>query len=114
MDICTKANRTFASADDWELVREKVVVPNLEAFSDYLWQKWLNIGPNGSSCLMWFLTLSIEQRCQLVCDFIKANPHLFPAVMQYLASLVITQPSSTQIVSGKKMPWEKMPWEKMK
>ena len=107
-----RLNRTFTHADDWELVREKVVLPNEHDFAFYCMDKYYyKSGRIFQELFEWFLSLSIEERCQLACDFIKANLHLFPAVMEYLASLVTVQPSSTQIVSGKKMPWEKMPWE---
>ena len=55
-------NPTFTTPDDWELVRVKVVVPNLDDFCWYL----IN---NPEWMIEWFLTLSIEERNKLVHDF---------------------------------------------
>lgn len=68
-EICDKANRTFTDAQDYEDLLEKVVRPNLHEFVAYVWagQKdkdgWLN------DAFAWWLTLSIEERCKLICDF---------------------------------------------
>jgi len=104
-DICTKANRTFSDADDYEALREKVVRNNLNKFACYIWSG-MDDGERQQDALAYWLTLSPEERNETICDFIKANLHLFPKVVEYLASLVTIQPPSTQIASGKRMPWE--------
>ena len=73
-------NRTFTTPDDWELVRVKVVVPNVEDFARYLYSlltpddKYYN---SWSSIIDQLLTI---QLCQLTTDFIKSRPDLFPWV----------------------------------
>ena len=106
----TVQNHTFLTADDWELVLEKVVVPNKRLFNLYVDHKfrsgeWNALVHNATS-FEWFLTLSIKKRMELVVEFIKVNPNLFPEVMEYLASLVPKDEKSGTIASGKRMPWE--------
>lgn len=74
--ITSLSRRTFATADDWELVREKVVVPTAGEFCSFLWSYWA-LNTSSKSFIIWFLTLSIEERCELAVDFIKENPELF-------------------------------------
>lgn len=62
---------TFATADDWELVRQLVVVPNQEAFVVFLWSE--ETWP-----LNKWIALSCERKCQYAADFIKTSPDLFP------------------------------------
>jgi len=65
-DICTKANRTFASADDYEALRVAVIVPNIEAF--HLWLK-AKVPQQWFSGFEWWLTMSPEERNEIICDF---------------------------------------------
>lgn len=60
-EICTKANRTFTSADDYEALREKVIVPNIIEF-----MTWMYAYDSG---LFHWLTLTPEERCEVICDF---------------------------------------------
>jgi hypothetical protein len=62
-------NRTFTSAADWELVREKVVMPNLHKFVKYVWAGRIDVEGWQNDAFAWFLTLSIEERCELVAKF---------------------------------------------
>jgi len=62
--------RTFTTGNDWEIALEKVVRPNSGAFSDYLWANkpdtfWMK------DFFEWFLTLTVEEYCQLVVEFGK-------------------------------------------
>ena len=60
--------RTFTTAQDWEDLREKVVVPNISACEDYI---HYSISTKGDlTDLEHWLTLSIEERCLLVHDFL--------------------------------------------
>jgi hypothetical protein len=64
---CKKLNRTFATADDYEALREKVIVPNAEKFVEYL-----ELRPDGVLLFdrfAWWLTLSPEERNEIICDF---------------------------------------------
>lgn len=67
-------NPTFTTADDWELVRVRVVVPNQEAFCEYL-------DKHGVWMIIWF-SLSSEDRNKISVDFIKAHPNRFPWVVE--------------------------------
>jgi hypothetical protein len=69
-EFCGSANPTFSVPDDWELVRVNVVVPNQEAFCEYL-------DKHGVWPIIWF-SLSSEDRNKIAADFIKARPDLFP------------------------------------
>lgn len=68
------SNRTFSTADDWELVRKEVVVPNQEAFCEHL-------DKHGVWMIIWF-SLSSEDRNKIAADFIKAHPNRFPWVVE--------------------------------
>jgi hypothetical protein len=73
----TKDNPTFTTPDDWELVRVRVIAgPNVGAFHQWLidHKSWLGSG------FEWWLMRTPEQCCQLVCNWIKARPDLFPWV----------------------------------
>jgi hypothetical protein len=59
-------NRTFAYAQDYEDLLDKVVRENVFEFTDYLIS--LHYG-TVEVVLRWFLALSIEERCKLVHDF---------------------------------------------
>lgn len=61
----------FDTADDWELVRVHVIVPNQEAFVVFLWSE--ETWP-----LNKWIALSCERKCQYAADFIKSRPDLFP------------------------------------
>jgi len=67
-------NPTFTTPDDWELVREKVVVPNLNDFEGDF---------NLLSLYDWLLK-SPEECCQDAAGFIKSRPDLFPWVTEIL------------------------------
>lgn len=68
-----KENRTFLTADDWELVLEKVVRPHVKAFNRWLEGPYWDFRIAEISFLYakleWFLTLSIEERMELVIAF---------------------------------------------
>ena len=69
---------TFTTPDDWELVRVKIIAgPNVGAFHQWLidHKSWLGSG------FEWWLMRTPEQCCQLVCNWIKARPDLFPWVV---------------------------------
>ncbi len=63
-------NPTFTTPDDWELVREKVVVPNLNDFE----------GDFNLLSLYGWLLKSPEECCQDAAGFIKSRSDLFPWV----------------------------------
>ena len=76
-EFCGSANPTFSVPDDWELVRVKIIAgPNVGAFHQWLidHKSWLGSG------FEWWLMRTPEQCCQLVCNWIKARPDLFPWV----------------------------------
>jgi len=65
------SRRTFATADDYEALREKVIIPHSEAFSEYVWDKW-NCGDNSSDGpFSWWLKKSVKERNEIICDFGK-------------------------------------------
>jgi len=64
----TTFRRTFDSGNDWELVLEKVVRPNIEEFYNNAWHSFKM---SRTPSLSWFLTLSIEERMELVVSFGK-------------------------------------------
>lgn len=72
---CNDPNRTFTSAQDYEDLLEKVVRSNLDEFCEYLGRNAYTKYDSRYLCnyeisvLHWFLTLSIEERCELICDF---------------------------------------------
>jgi len=78
-ELRKQKDRTFTHADDWELVREKVIVLNLDMF--VAWVKHQLHCIRHSQCsvgdmipkdaLEVWLPLSVEERCQLACDFGK-------------------------------------------
>ena len=90
----------FDTPDDWELVRAKVVVPNLDDFAEDFYLL---------SLYGWLLE-SPKELCQLAVDWIKSCPDLFPWVAEFIAEIAEKQlPSElTQITSGNGMPWEDM------
>lgn len=102
------SNRTFTTGNDWEMVLQKVVRPNLTKFVKYANRRHYNesVKDYVLRFIDWFLTLSIEERMELAIEFIKANPNLFPKVMEYLVSLMPKSEGSGMIASGKRMPWE--------
>lgn len=72
-------NPTFTTADDWELVRVKVIVPHIEDFSNHLYRiGYDNIVINGE--FVFVFTMSPIALCEVAADFIKARPDLFPWV----------------------------------
>ena len=80
-DKSSHINRTFTTADDWELVRTTVVVPKVDQFKTYLYSllsqddKYYN---GWNSVIGYWLTLSPEECCEIAADFVKANLNLFP------------------------------------
>ena len=71
-------NPTFTTPDDWELVREKVVVPNLNDFE----------GDFNLLSLYGWLLKSPEECCQDAANWIKSRPDLFPWVEKMVPVLV--------------------------
>ena len=117
-------HRTFSTAADWELVRVNVVVPNLNAFCAYAAHIVKSPIPYGDIVVAfeWFLTLSPEECCNIAADFILTNLDLFPEdVQEKIREIRIIEagldaikktaekfpPESSQIISGKRMPWER-------
>lgn len=66
--ICT--NPTFTTADDWEMVRVKVILPNILLFESIIYD-------NG---IQWWLQKTSHELCQTTVDIIKSRPDLFPWV----------------------------------
>lgn len=62
-------NPTFASPEDWELVRVKVVVPNFNEFVAYIWKGQVDYTGGVHDAFAYWLTLPIEERCELVAEF---------------------------------------------
>ena len=73
-------HHTFTSADDWELVLEKVIVPYKTAFHEWFKKKIENC--HYVSGFEHWLTLSIEERMDLVVEFVEANLGLFKAIIE--------------------------------
>lgn len=67
-----KSNPTFTTPDDWELVRVKVVVPNLDEYADAF---------DLVSKYAWLLQ-SPEDNCQDAVTWIRSRPDLFPWVRE--------------------------------
>lgn len=78
MGCRAKKPPTFTTADDWELVRQSVVVELRGIFHNWL----KNVEHPQVSGFEWWLTLSPEECCQLVCNWIKSRPDLFPWVVE--------------------------------
>ena len=66
---------TFSTPDDWELVKVRVVIPNKEDFRPYLKENWT---------IFEWIGNTPEQCCQLVCNWIKSRPDLFPWVVELM------------------------------
>jgi hypothetical protein len=82
-EFCGSANPTFSVPDDWELVRVRVIIPNLREFRDSLFLYVTSVCRDTSS-LEWWWTKTPEEKCQIAADFIKARPDLFPWVVDFL------------------------------
>jgi hypothetical protein len=67
-------NRTFTSADDWELVRVNVVVPNNDNFVRYMWEVYCLVsgdeGYSANDFIQNWLTLSPEEKNTLAAEFL--------------------------------------------
>jgi hypothetical protein len=63
-------NRTFATAQDWEDLLEKVVRPNVMAFETFLFKSFFQKDSLSLIYMEWFLSLFIEERCELVAEFL--------------------------------------------
>lgn len=61
-------NHTFADPDDYEALREKVVLPHLNKFTAYVWSG-MDDGERQQDAFAYWLTLSVEERNELICDF---------------------------------------------
>jgi hypothetical protein len=74
-------NPTFTTPDDWELVRVKVVVPHItinpSSFSNWICMRYSEYFDDSTE---WILTMAPAECCQMVADFIKESPDLFPWV----------------------------------
>lgn len=77
---------TFSTPDDWELVRVKVIIVDtvrLDNFYHFVHQSWEH-----KICfpatLEWILTLSPTDLCQLVCNWTKSRPDLFPWLVELM------------------------------
>jgi hypothetical protein len=83
-------NCHFATPDDWELVRMKVVeglnkdaADDLTDFIDSAFVDFINTNngaPQFSDAFHWWITRTPKEQCQIAADFIKARPDLFPWV----------------------------------
>lgn len=78
LEMVGKHRPSFTTPDDWELVRTKVVIQNVGAFTEFMGSVWFNKDPVMLYLNEWWLTLSPEECCELVADFILANSNLFP------------------------------------
>lgn len=102
-------NRTFTDPADYEALREKVILPNLYDFVDFI------IVSNEIEALHWFLSLSVERRCETIYAFgtqklgWKAEKSdLEKRVEEWVKNQPKTEPEpqNMQIASGKRMPWK--------
>jgi hypothetical protein len=66
----TKDNPSFTTPDDWELVRVKVVLPNMDVFETIIYDNGIG----------WWLLKTPEETSQTVADIVKSRPDLFPWV----------------------------------
>jgi len=82
---------TFTTPDDWELVRVRVVLPNLNDFE----------GDFNLLSLYGWLLKSPEECCQDAAGFIKSRHDLFPWVAE-IAEIAEKScpPEKTQIIKG--------------
>lgn len=71
-------NPTFSTADDWELVRVKVVQDYRGEFGEFIISDCIK--DDGITAIRWWLTQSPEELCRHAADFIKSRPDLFPWV----------------------------------
>lgn len=73
-DTGCKGNPTFSTADDWELVRVKVILPNILLFESIIYD-------NG---IQWWLQKTSHELCKTAVDIIKAHPNRFPWVVEVM------------------------------
>lgn len=66
----------FTAPDDWELVRVKVVVPNMIEYSRYMALTFIR--GDAYSVMLWMSKQTPENLCESVIEFIKSCPDLFP------------------------------------
>lgn len=99
---------SYTTPDDWELVRMKVVVPHItinpSSFSNWICMRYSEYFDDSTE---WILTMAPAECCQMVADFIKESPDLFPWVVDFIAEIAEKKmpTGSAQIASGKGMPW---------
>ena len=74
---------TFSTADDWELVRVKVVVPNWVHYKPWLWEH-LRGSDYSLDLLGEFVILSPIQQNQNCANWVKSRPDLFPWVREMM------------------------------
>lgn len=76
-------NPTFDAADDWELVRQKVVVPHLVEFCLYL-GGCVGSPPYGyyALSLEWILHQEPIHMIEKCLNFIRSRPDIFPWVVE--------------------------------
>lgn len=74
---------SFTTPDDWELVRVTVVVPHItinpSSFSNWICMRYSEYFDDSTE---WILTMAPAECCQMVADFIKESPDLFPWVAE--------------------------------
>lgn len=69
-----KANRTFTSADDWDMVRVKVVLPNMDVFETIIYDNGIG----------WWLLKTPGEASQTVAGIVKSRPDMFPWVKEMM------------------------------
>ena len=72
----------FTTPDDWEVVRVKVVVPNMIEYSRYMALTFIR--GDAYSVMLWMGKQTPENFCESVIEFIKSRPDLFPWVREML------------------------------
>jgi hypothetical protein len=65
---------TFSTPDDWEMVRVKVILPNILLFESIIYD-------NG---IQWWLQKTSHELCQTTVDIIQSRPDLFPWVEEMM------------------------------
>lgn len=81
LDICANENREFNKPEDWEIVRQKIVLPNIELFQSFVWNEFLCLKINKNiydvrdvdsiRIISWLFLKTPEELCEIAVSFLK-------------------------------------------
>ena len=81
MILVLKKNREFNTAEDWKIVREKIVLPNIKLFEAFVWNEFIYEEVNKSimhikltdaiPIISWMFLKTPEELCELVVSFLR-------------------------------------------